>query len=460
MEKLSVKYLNELLLLSLSNKEVLEVICEHLKYQYIPDEFVQYKKILKSIITLYQNTSTIPTVGIISQQHIKDHKVQETLTEIQKSSFPEKDLMLQTLERYVKQSKFVLLNDKLFNLYNEGKHEEAIELQAKESPEIVNYTINNNGSYYSKVYGGFNKRLGNRVEKSRSEQDKSDKILFGIYPLDVLTDGGLDVSDTVLWILRSGVGKSTALKWNAISAVRKHRNVLHIQLEGSLEECEDKYDQIWTACLYRDIKKGNINGERYQKLQKIINYMQNSSVDIFIHAFEQFNSASCVDVRNLISDFNKIYGHVDEVIIDYLKHLHPGDGVKYGADIQGVKMKKENASEKLKNLAVEFRTRIITADQASDVPMEIWNDPNKVLTRHNISGAKNLPDSYSYVFTGNQTNDERKKEVMRIHPEKLRNYKLPDKPIRIATDYDHGRFFDFKRSRELYVNPTTGEYEF
>jgi hypothetical protein len=152
MEKLSVKYLNELLLLSLSNKEVLEVICEHLKYQYIPDEFVQYKKILKSIITLYQNTSTIPTVGIISQQHIKDHKVQETLTEIQKSSFPEKDLMLQTLERYVKQSKFVLLNDKLFNLYNEGKHEEAIELQAKESPEIVNYTINNNGSYYSKFY--------------------------------------------------------------------------------------------------------------------------------------------------------------------------------------------------------------------------------------------------------------------------------------------------------------------
>ena len=94
--------------------------------------------------------------------------------------------------------------------------------------------------------------------------------------------------------------------------------------------------------------------------------------------------------------YNNMKGEVGLVVIDYLKHLHPGDGIKYGADTQSVQMRKENTAEKMKNLAVEFETRIMTADQATDVPMEIWNDPNKVMDRHNISGAKNLPDSYLF----------------------------------------------------------------
>lgn len=460
MEKISVNFLNELLLTCLNKRDVIEIVTEHLKYQFIPTELNQYKKILKSITSIYTNTNKLPSIGVISEQHQRDAKVQDALAEIKKASFPDKDLLISTLEGFIKKSQFVQLNEKLKLLYNNGKHDEAIQLQAKESEEIVNFSIKKTESYFSQVYGGFAKRLQEKQTKKDLGQDKSDKLLFGIDPLDRMTYGGIDVGDTVLWILRSGVGKSTALKWHGVSAVRKHRNVLHLQLEGSKQEAEDKYDQIWTACLYNDIKRGNINDKKYAELQETVKYMNSFSNDIYIHAFEQFSSASMIDVRNLIIDFIKAYGHVDEVIIDYLKHLHPGDGIKYGADTQSVKMKKENTSEKIKNVAIEFKTRIITADQASGIPMELWNDPNKVLTRYNVAGAKNLADSYSYMFTGNQTNDERKNSMMRIHVEKFRNYRIPDKPIKIFTNYNYGRFYNHKKTRDTFFNPVKGIYEY
>lgn len=460
MEKISIKFLNELFLLCFYKKDIVEIVTEHLKYQYIPDEFTQYKKILKSIVTIYKNTSTLPTFGIVSQQHQQNLKVQEVLTEIKESQFADKELLLGTLEEFIKKSMFISLNNKLKTMYNEGKHDDAITLQAKESEVIVNFSIKSSSVYLSKVYGDFNKRNAGRIEKVETGADKMDKVPFGIEPLDIITHGGIDVTDTVLWILRSGVGKSTALKWTAVSAARRHRNVLHVQLEGGLDECEKKYDQTWTATLYNDIKKGNINHKKYKALQETIAYMNNNNNDIYMHAFEQFNTASVFDIRTLAIDFIKNHGHVDLIVIDYLKYLHPGDGKKYGVSTQDVKMQKENASDKIKNIAKELGTRIITADQASDVPKDIWDDPTKVLTRHNIAGAKNLPDSYSYVFTGNQTNEERKNNIMRIHSEKLRNYRLPDSPVKIVTNYDFGRFYNNQKTRELFYNSMRNQYEF
>ncbi len=451
MEKISIKFLDELFLLCLKKREVTEIVVEFLEYSYIPKELPEYKKILKSIKTTYKLNQKTSSVGIISEDYARDSRVQEALTKIQDSKFADKELMLYQLETFIKKNMFIRLNEKLSDLYNKNKHDEAIELQAKESIDIVNFSIKASKAYFSPIYKGFEIRLSNRQIKDRVGEGLKDKVPFGIEPLDAITYGGVDVSDTVLWIMRSGVGKSTVLKWQGISAARRHRNVLHVQLEGSQEECEDKYDQLWTATLYNDIKRGNINDAKYKKLQSIIKKM---TADVYVHAYEQFNIASMRDIRDLIIDFEKINGHVDEVIIDYLKYVHPGDGIKYGVDTQSIKMKKENAADKMKNVAKEFGTRIITADQATDVDMSIWNDPTKVLRRNNLVGAKGLVDSFSYFLTGNQTIDERKNKIMRIHCEKLRHYALPDKPLSIATNYKVGRFYNGKRTKSLYYNET------
>ena len=450
MRKISPNFLNELFLLCFYKNKVVEIVVEHFNYEYIPNELKEYKKILKSIKTIFTNTGKLPTIGVISQQHFTDIKLQDKLSEIKATKLPESELIIDGLEDYIKLSKFEILNKNVVELYNSGDNDKAIELTAKESPKINNFSIKKETSYFSKVFEDFNEVHRKKQERRDSGEGFKIKVPFGIHPIDRVTQGGLDVTDTALWILRSGVGKSTALRWTGMSACRLGFNVLHIQLEGSQEETFDKYTQIWTACLYSDIKDGNINDKRYESLQRNIDWFTSQGRDIYIHAFEQFNSASMVDVRNLVGDFRKVKGEVDLIIIDYLKHLHPGDGIKYGVDTQSVKMRKENTAEKMKNLAVEQGTRILTADQAVGVPKEIWNDPTKSLDRHNISGAKNLPDSFSYVFTGNQTEKEREENIMRIYYDKLRNYKVEDKISKIVTAYDYGRFYNHRETMDQF----------
>jgi hypothetical protein len=450
--KISGNFLNELFILCFFKKEVVDVINTYMEYQYIPDELREYKKILKSIKLTWANTGKIPTFGIVSQQHQQDLKLQEVLEKIKSTKLPDKELVLIQLEEYIKLAKFEVMNKKVVEKYNAGDTDAAMKITAEESPKIVDFCIKKDTTYFSKVFEGFEGRMQKRQEKQLNGEHLRQKVPFGIYPIDVDTEGGIDRGDSVLWILRSGVGKSTGMRWTGMNAARMGHNVLHIQLEGSQEEVEDKYDQLWTACLYNDIKTGNIHSKTYEKLQKNIKHYLSADRELYIHAFEQFNTASMMDVKNLVTDFNKINGEVELVIIDYLKYLDPATGIKYGADTQSVKMKKEHTADKIKNVAVEFGTRIITADQATDVAMELWNDPTKVMTRHDIAGAKNLPDSFSYVLTGNQTKKERDEDIMRIFYDKLRNYRPENDIVKIITNYRRGRFYNHKKTIETFYD--------
>lgn len=450
MSKFSKNFLDELFLLCFYKKHVMEIVSEHLAYEYIPKEMGAYKKVLKSMISLFKATNELPTVGVVSQQHLRDGKVQDCLAKIKDTKFPDAEMVLVEFENYIKLSKFEILSDKIYQMYNAGENEAAIQLSAKESAEISAFSIKKNSGYFSRVFGDFEERHRKKQERKNSGTEFKTKVPFGIYPLDRVTHGGIDVTDTVLWVLRSGVGKSTAMRWTGMNACRLGFKVLHIQAEGSQDETMDKYSQVWTACLYNDIKHGNINDQKYELLQKNLNWYLAQNRDIYVHAFEQFNSASMVDVRDLSLEFTKIVGEPDLIIIDYLSKIHPGDGLRYGVDTQSVKAKKENTAEKMKNLAVEINTRILTADQAVGVSKELWNDPTKTLDRYNIAGAKNLPDSFSYVFTGNQTEVEAQKNIMRIYHDKLRNYKNDEKVSKIITNYDHGRFYNHKRTIEQF----------
>jgi hypothetical protein len=156
------------------------------------------------------------------------------------------------------------------------------------------------------------------------------------------------------------------------------------------------------------------------------------------------------DVRTILFDCNKHYGHIDLVIIDYLERIDPGDSKKYSKSYEGEKMRRSTIADRMKNLALEFGTRVSTATQATDVPPEKINDPKWVMTRHNVSLAKNLPDSFSYFLTLNQTKDEKKKGLTRIYCDKLR-YSDSDQIVKFYTSYEFDRFYDRQRTlNELY----------
>ena len=98
------------------------------------------------------------------------------------------------------------------------------------------------GGQFLRVFGDYELAL----ERIMSPQVLAQRVPFGI---DYLDDkyGGMDPGDTALWIARSGVGKSTLLRWTAMSAALNGFDVLHIICEESKEKIHTKYTTMWTG---------------------------------------------------------------------------------------------------------------------------------------------------------------------------------------------------------------------
>jgi replicative DNA helicase len=447
-QHLTQDFLAELLKYCFTNKKILELSQDHLKYNYIPTDYI--KKIYKSISSYYSNNNELPTYGFVSQQHSNDLEVQEYLEKIKKCDFINIDTLLVELEDYIKKVRFQILHKKTFDLYNDDKSDEAIELTAQESESIVNFNLKRESGRFIKLFEDFEEDVKEKEIKKQSGEFDRDKVPTGIKELDEAIFGGIDEGDTFIALTRSGVGKSTFLKYAGVYAARLGYDVMHVQLEGSKKECFDKYTQVWTALKYPAVKYADIDSDVLKKLLKISHQMQQKKRDVHIYAFEMFDEASCKDILKLGEDFYKINGkYPDVILIDSIDLLHPGDSNKYGISTEAIKKKKENSAQKIKNIATQLSTRVLTVDQADNVPKEQWNDPTWHMTRNNISGAKNLFNSFSYSITFNQTEAEKEQDVMRLYFDKLRNYPIKNRSIKIATNYDHGRFYDPQRTKEL-----------
>lgn len=450
MNKLSPDFLYEFYRLIFLKKEIYDICQAHMKYEYIPSELQPLKKILKSILN--NNSEALPSFGVVTQQHIDDVEVQAAIKTIKDTQIVDKELMIDQLETFIKNQRFKLLNDQLFTLYTskDDRKQEAIELQAKESVEIVNFSLKKHSGGFVRLFEGFRARAKeNQVSHERGE-DKTEKVPFGIDVLDDETDGGIDSGDTAMWIMRSGVGKSTVLRWTGMYCCRLGYDVLHIQCEGTKEEVTKKYDQMWTKVRYSDVQTGNFTSQEMEKLEAYVKKMNSAGKELTIHSFEEFGGASMVEIRNVIIDYNKVYGKFPHlVIIDSLDLLKTGENKKIDNDPNWKKEKMKRVAQLMKNVCTEFYPmRILTATQSGDFAE--WNNPDKYLTRSNTEGDRTLVQPFSYVFTFNSTIEEEKAKSGRIYKDKFRNYKIDNRISKIKTAFDKGNFYDRKKTLDMY----------
>ena len=453
--KLSNNFLHELFLLCFKKREVIEACCKHLEYHFLPDESL--KKIWKymKVSFLSSDHKTLPSIGVASQKFIKDLDVAETILQIKEAETVDTEIILTQLEEFIKDGKSLEAYERFSELYNEGKKDKARLLLKDAGEDLANFTIRTKTSY-KPVFGGFEQRhLQRLLESKDSKFDR--RVPFSIDELDGLTMGGIDIKDTACFVARSGVGKTKLLRHIGVGAARRGFPVLHIQAEGSEEECLNGYDATWTAVVMSNLKSANINKSVYDKLTKTIGQIAVKKSDIYVHAFEQFGSGSMMDVRNLVLDFQKIHGYSPAlVIVDYLEKLDPGNGKRYLVSEE--KQRRQDIADMMKNLCLSENTRLVTATQASDIPTKEWNDPDWVMTRHNVSMTKNLPDAFSYFITLNQTRDEYDHKdkkgvpcsIMRLYNDKLRNYKA-NQIMKIYQNYNHDRFYNRQKTlNEFY----------
>lgn len=253
--------------------------------------------------------------------------------------------------------------------------------------------------------------------------------------------------------MRSGIGKSTVLRHHGMQAALDGNSVLHIQLEGGIQACLDRYDQYWTNQPYNDIRQGYLKTEDQNKIQQTWKAMKEFGQDIDVYGFEKFGEATMVDIRNLILDYHKEHQYFPRVLIlDSLDLVATGINKTIDNNPSFKKDKLQTCAQLFKNICVEFKMVGFTATQASNVPIEIWDNADKVIDRSYTEGDKTLVKPFSFVFTGNQTREEKRQELMRIYIDKLRDYKESHEILPIATNYDKGRFYSRSRTIDLFNN--------
>lgn len=444
--KFQENFLIELFAWCFRKRDILDICIKNLQYQYIHQE--QYKHIWKGIKSHYETTNKIPTIGIIAQAYTDKREVIECLNKIKQVQLGEIEDILTQFEQFIKDCYFQEQYDKITDTYNQKDKVGAYSLIKEAGEFLFNFSVKKDTVFYDRVFGRYDERMRERAINPSQELYKN-KCPFFIDEIDEILRGGCNKGDTWLALAQSGVGKSKLLKWVGVNNARIGNRVLHIQAEGSKKECMDLYDATWSGQRLYEIEEGFCSRDEklVNKLKKVVRDITNNNGEIYVYASEQFDTLSMRDIRNIIIDVEKLYGKLDLVLIDYLDEVDSGDGKKYSVSEE--RQKRNATAKKMKNIAVEFDVCVGTATQASKVNIEQLNNPQFIMTRNDISEGKGLLQSFSYFFTMNQTKDEYDNSIIRLFFDKIRKYK-GQKLITIAQAYDYEKFYDRKRTLELF----------
>lgn len=441
---LAPNYVTELLAIALKKRVVFDIVREYMKFSYFQVE--SEKKLWQWVTARTDRTGIIPTIGQIQQQFAEDEGVLEKVEEIGDIEVEEggsgERAVLDTFERFIKKMKFLEANDKITDYYNQGKKDTAWELFVKYAEEFSHFSIQE--AKFEAVFGDFATR---QAQRQSEDYNKRFKIPTGIDEIDYRLGGetgGPETGECVLWLGDSGAGKSQVLVHCGVAAARQGHRVAHFQLEGTREQCLNRYDAAWTGTLYSDVKLGNIPAKKMDISKRIIKKLRRS--DIYVSSEETFNAKTLVDVRRELGEMEKVYGKIDVIIIDYLELLEVGDGHNYSPSEE--RFRQAKLAKGMKMLAMEFNAVVHTATQSSNIPEECKNDPEFVITRAQLNEDKGKCRPMDIFITINQTRDEKKEEVMRLYTDKIRDYKSGD-VIKIANNFAYSRFYDRKRTFQL-----------
>lgn len=442
MNKLNEDYVLQLFVIALSDKNLLELLQNHLKVEYMPDE--SYQDLWKAIITEF-NLSEIrkpPSIPVLKQKFRKDNDVLELLSEMKEMNALDKDSTMRNLEIYIRQNMFVDYYNRIGNLYNKGNKESAYLEFQKRATDFVNFSLSN--QMHETVFGDFNKRKFDR-EVGLLTNNERVRIPFGIDELDYYIKGA-ESGEFVLIMGDSGSGKSFLGNALGINAARRGFCVYHAQGEGTKEQVLNRYDSAFTGTRYYDVKNNEFGDDR--KRRSIDKVIDNIKGEVFVRAFEMFNSASINDIRNDIVELKKKHD-IKYVIVDYLDLFDPGDGKRYDANIE--RFRQQNTSRALKNLAVEQNVVVISFTQASSISPENLNDPNFVITRFNIAEDKGKIRPTDLFITINRTKEEREQNICRLYIDKAREH-AGGQIIYIYQSLAYSRFYDKKKTlREFFT---------
>lgn len=439
---LSEAFLEDLFYTCLEDSYILSMVCQHVDEEHLPDR--NSATILKTLKKYYREYRRCPTYSIIQQKMAgKNGALRFWKQMMDNAEAFATDECLGLLEEYLRCVAF----QKILKKSTETFNREGLEATETAMAKYVDWTrtFSLTESTYTDVVETFAQRHTQNRNKSNTRGSIRSITRFYIDELDNLNQDR-DLRGQLTCILApTGIGKSHASRWIGSQACIDGLNVLHFQLEGSREEVENAYSAALVACNAYSYEKGFIKDN---DIDAFVEELKDVSGKLFVRSYPKFNQhVSTISIKEAIAEFRKNYNvKPDIIIIDSMDLLTDSSGRKYGDS--GERLKRIAVANDLKDIASEEGVWVVVTYQARIENPDWVNDEKNVLTEYSSSEAKGIAQPLTHLITLNQSANERREKTMRIHVAKSRFFPKGD-TFKIATDYDHERFFDRTRSANL-----------
>lgn len=441
-EKFNAKFLLSLFSTTLRDKKVASIVSSHLELDHLPNK--EYGSILTQIKKHMKAHQKAPSLNLLYQKFDDDDEIFYLLEDIEDVVVElSVDEVIEELQAFIINAKFIQEYKEMGKLFNKGKKDEAVARLVGLSDSFQNFTIKK--ETFDAVLQGFAKRNVDAIAAKGLDNSSYDRrIMFGVDEIDKLT-GGIKSKQVVCYMAASGGGKTKAMRWAAATNARLGANVLHIQLEGSREEALAGYGATLSGVHSSTIENGGIDVEKLSKLETAFGKIEG---EIYVKTFEQFaKSPSTADVRAMVNDVQKAHNcKIDLVVVDYLELLTTADRANWKPVEE--RHRRTQIADELKDISVEFDNVVLTATQANDIPPSDLNNPNFILTRHNVSEAKGIIKPLTMFVTINRTIDEIGEDKLRLFIDKSR-FTRAGQTFELCSDYGADRFYDRKKTIEL-----------
>lgn len=440
---LTVEYLRQLYWGAINNSFVCSAVSKHMEMELLPTgDFQTLHTAIKKHFMAHKDA---PKYGIIKQAVVSSRAVTELLEEIHDDAQEiDPEVLLEQFEEYLKLMMFQRAYKEIGKLYQSGREADALSSFYSESKAIEQFTLKSDE--FVDVVGTFRERFNDNKERHEENSVKKAVTSFYIHMLDEMNHGRNLRGQESMFLAQTGVGKSHVARHIGVNACYVNGlNVLHIQLEGKTSETTDAYSASIVGCESYLYESGMINEHAIQQYEKII---ESASGTLVVKGFPKFGKEiTTTDVKDVIERYRKKYGYYPDVlIIDSADLLGDSTGRQWGE--KGQRFKRIQVSKDLKDIADDYDLWCVATYQANISDPKLTDDENFVLTEYNCSEAKGISFALTHLISLNQTSKEREERTMRLHVAKSRFFPK-GKTVRIATDYEHERFYSAERTLNL-----------
>lgn len=440
---LTDEFLMDLYYTCLNNDYILALVVEHIELKQLPDR--DFQAIHKAIKEYYKKNKKAPSFSVLKQSLTRQRGAMELLDDIADTAHSLwTDDALAQLDGYIRQVKFQQAYKEAGELYNKSGFMESEKRMAEYHEWSEGFSLVS--AEFVDVVGSFSTRFKANRQKHNSASKKVPITRFYIDELDSRNNGRNLRGQLTCFLAPSGVGKSHIARWIGKNACQiDGLNVLHIQLEGSEDEVVDAYAASLVSCNSFKYETGTLRDSEVEQMEKMLKEI---SGNLHVKSYPKFGAhVSTIDVNTAIQDYKKRFGFSpDVVIIDSMDLLTDSSGQHYTE--KGERLKRIKVANDLKDLASDENVWMVVTYQSTIENQEWLNDEKNVLTAYNTSEAKGLCRPLTHLITLNQSSREEKENTMRLHVAKSRFFKKGE-PFKIATDYEHERFYDSERTMRI-----------